>query len=278
MATLAQHLRSHRVGVVMSSSFFGFYGHTGFLRALAARGVRPVAYSGASAGSMAAAFGAADGLEQLPRLFETLRRQDFWDPTLFVGRPPGLLRGHKLRDLLARHLPVARFEDCAPRLVTVATDLSRGQRHVDDAGDIATAVWASSALPLLFRPVPRLGGLHLDGGIVDKLPIRALIERAEVDVVVAHLIPSSGLGGPPPWWPGALIERALDVARDDGWRHQVALAEARGIEVHVVESTPPRVNPFKLRQGPRAMDAAERSVLRALDAPPTRVPPRRWYG
>lgn len=262
----------------MSSSFFGFYGHTGFLRALDARGVRPVAYSGASAGSMAAAFGAADGLDRLPRLFESLRRQDFWDPTPFFGRPPGLLRGHKLRDLLAAHLPVRDFEGCRGRLVTVATDLTHGRRHVDDSGEIATAVWASSALPILFRPVPRLGALHFDGGVVDKLPIRALIERAELDVVVAHIIPSSGLTSPPPWWPGGLIERALDVARDDGWRHQVALAEARGIEVHVVESNPPRVNPFKLHEGPKAMIAAERNVLMALDAPPERVPPRRWYG
>lgn len=264
--TLGEALRGRRIGVALSSAFFGFYGHAGFLRALAARGITPVAYSGASAGAMIAAFGAADALDRLPPLFEGLRRRDFWDPTAFVGRPPGLLRGHKLRALLARHLP-DRFEGLEAPLATIATDLSRGARHVDTTGDLPTAVWASSALPILFRPVPRLGGLHADGGIVDKLPIRALMEHAALDAVVAHLIPTSGLTRPLPRTPGRLIERALDVARDDGWRHQVALAEARGITVHVIETRPPPVHPFALDRGPAAMAAAEAMTAAALDRP-----------
>lgn len=265
--TLADALRGRRVGVVLSSAFFGFYGHTGFLRALAARGIEPAAYAGTSAGAMVAAFGAADALDRLPPLFEGLRRRDFWDPTRFVGRPPGLLRGHKLRDLLARHLPINDFAALPTPLVTVATDLTRGVRHVDTSGDVAEAVWASSALPLLFRPVERFGALHSDGGIVDKLPIRALIEHVEVDVILAHLIPTSGLTAPLPRTPGRLIERALDVARDDGWRHQVALAEARGVEVQVVTTRPPPVHPFALHRGPATMAAAEQMAGAEFDRP-----------
>lgn len=268
MSTLADRLRGRRVGAVLSSAFFGFYGHTGFCRALSARGVQPVAWSGASAGAMVAAFGATRTLDRLPVLFDSLDRRAFWDPTRFVGRPPGLLRGHKLRDLLTRHLaPYTRFEQCPEQLITVATDITRGVRHVDTTGDIVPAVWASAALPIMFRPVPRHGGLHADGGIVDKMPIRALIETVDVDAVVAHLIPTRGLEAPLPGTPGRLIERFLDIARDDAWRHQVALAEARGIEVYVVTTRPGRVHPFALQRGPEVMRAAERLAGEVLDGP-----------
>lgn len=264
---LADRLRGRRVGVALSSAFFGFYGHAGFSRALAARGIQPVGWSGASAGAMVAAFGAARAIDRLPPIFETLRRQHFWDPTRFVGRPPGLLRGHKFRDLLAEHLPHRTFEECPDALVTVATDLTNGRRHLDTAGALVPAVWASCALPIMFRPVERFGALHSDGGIVDKLPVAALIDHCEVDVVLAHHIPTTGLSRPLPRTPGRYIERMLDIAREDGWRHQVALAEARGIEVVVITSADlPRVDPFKLQRGVEAMHAAEERVGARLDA------------
>lgn len=272
---LAERLRGRRVGVALSSAFFGFYGHAGFCRALAARGIEPVGWSGASAGAMVAAFAAARALERLPPVFGALRRQDFWDPTRFVGRPPGLLRGHKLRDLLAAHLPHRTFEALPDPLVTIATDLTRGRRHVDVTGALVPAVWASCALPILFRPVERGGALHADGGIVDKLPIAALVDHVEVDVVLAHHIPTTGLSRRLPSTPGRFIERMLDIAREDGWTHQAALAEARGIEVVVIRSDDlPRVDPFKLDRGLDAMRAAEARVGAALDDTAT----ERLYG
>ncbi|MCA9541010.1 MAG: patatin-like phospholipase family protein [Myxococcales bacterium] len=276
MPRLLDDLRGRRVGVALSSAFFGFYAHTGFLRALRARGVEPVAYSGSSAGALVAAFAAGGGLDRLPPLFAHLQRSDFWDPSLPFGRPPGLLRGDRFRALLATHLPVDRFEHCAHKLVTVATDLSRGARHTDFSGPLAPAVHASCALPLLFRPVRRDGALHADGGIVDKVPLTALLEHAEVDAVLVHFIPSAGLARPLPRGPWGLldrlldvarddVDRLLDVARDDGWRHQVDLARARGVEVHVITSHPPRVTPFTLRRGLLAMGATEAEAGRALD-------------
>ncbi len=263
---LAERLRGRRVGVALSSAFFGFYGHTGFCRALATRGIEPVGWSGASAGAMVAAFAAARAVDRLPPLFEWLERKHFWDPTRFVGRPPGLLRGHKFRDLLAEHLPRRTFEECEDVLVTIATDLTHGRRHVDHSGEIVPAVWASCALPIMFRPVERFGALHSDGGIVDKMPIAALMDHCEVDVIVAHHIPTTGLSRRLPRTPGRFIERMLDIAREDGWKHQAALAEARGVEMVVITSADlPRVNPFKLELGIEAMLAAEASVGARLD-------------
>ncbi len=264
---LADRLRGRRVGVALSSAFFGFYAHTGFLRALRTAGVRPAGYSGSSAGALAAAFAAADALDGLADLLPRLKRADFWDPALPTTRPMGLLRGQRFAAILDTHLPVADFESCATPLVTVATDLTRGVRHVDTTGPLVPAVLASCALPVLFRPVARHGGLHADGGIVDKIPLRALAEAVDVDVVVAHLLPSHGLSQPLPRSPMGLLDRALDVARDDGWRHQVELLRARGVEVHVVETKPTRITPFTMKRGAQAVARAEAATTAALRAP-----------
>ncbi len=253
-----------RIGVALSSAFFGFYAHTGFLKALTQRGIVPDAYSGASAGALVAAFAGAGALAELEVMLGTLRRADFWDPGLPTGRPLGLLKGRKFRKLLDDNLPAKTFADCVKPVVTVSVDLDRKQRHIDDSGSLAEAVHASCALPFLFRPVMRGGVPHVDGGLIDKVPISALIDRHDLDVVYVHQIPSSGLDSKVPRAPLAFLDQALDVSRDDGWRQQVALAEARGIEVRVITTNPTRVSPFKMRLGRVAMADAEAQTLAQL--------------
>ncbi len=264
--SLAERLRGKRVGVALSSAFFGFYGHTGFLLGLRRAGIEPTLLSGTSAGAMSAAFGAAGALDTLREVLGTLQRKHFWDPVLPFGRPPGLLRGRRFLELLEAHLPVRDFEDCLTPLLTVSTNISRRARHVDTSGPIAPAVLASCALPLLFRPVERGGELHVDGGLLDKVPVRAMIEAAELDALLIHLLPSSGLTRPVARDPWRFMDQALDWVREDAWRQQAALAEARGIEVHVVTTRPPRLNPWRLSRGREAIEVSEREAYAALSS------------
>ena len=265
--SLLERLQGKRVGVALSSAFFGFYAHAGFLRALRAAGVEPTALSGSSAGALAAAFAGAGGLDELIRLITDLKRGDFWDPGAWTGRPAGLLKGRRFEALLRAHLPVASFEACPAQVVTVSTNLTSGRRHVDHSGPLVPAVWASCALPILFRPVARDGALHADGGILDKVPLIPLLDHAEVDVVVVHFIPSHGLSQRLPRGPWGFLDRSLDLSRDDGWRLQLELARARGVQVEVVTTDPPpRITPFTLSKGPAGIDEVERRTLAALRA------------
>lgn len=228
------------------------------MRALLEAGVRPTVYSGASAGAMVAAAAGANRLDDFGDAIVGLRRSDFWDPGLPFGAPPGLLRGRRFGALLAERLP-ARFADCETPVVTVSTNLTRRERHVDVTGDLPEAVLASCTLPLLFQPVRRGGDLHVDGGLVDKVPIGALLDHHPVDTLLIYLIPSSSLSKPWGRTPWRFLDQALDLVRDDSWRHQAALAEARGTEVQVLTGPPGRLSPFKL--GPAAYVMAEAHAL-----------------
>lgn len=66
----------------------------------------------------------------------------------------------------------------------VATDLISGEKVVLDSGDLAEAINASSAFPLLFAPVEIDSMWLVDGGISDNLPVDIALQE-DADVVIA---------------------------------------------------------------------------------------------
>lgn len=268
-----ERLQGKRVAVALSSAYFGFYAHTGFMEALYDLGVTPCAVGGASSGAMVAAM-AASGMapKDWAKPLLAVRRRDFWDPTVpwpvrrGMPRPPGLLKGQKFARILADQIPVRRFEDCTIPLLTVSTDLTEKRRHLDLTGPVVPAVHASCALPLLFEPVYRDGHMHVDGGLMDKVPLRAMLDTFQPDAVVVHFIPSSTLKAPMPRAPWAMMDHALDLVRDDAWRQQCEIARARGVEVYVVETDTPASGPLKMSLGPAIMAEAARQTRAQLTA------------
>lgn len=287
MKTLRDRLAGRRVGVVLSAGYFGFYGHAGFVDGLLSSGLSPRAWAGTSAGGMIAAFAAA-GLSpsRIAELLVQQRREHFWDPD-YVGialdamrkgsRASGLLKGARFVELLRQFLPVSSFEALATPLLLVATNLSTRTPEVLRTGELATAVHATCAYPGLFQAVRRDGHLLWDGGIIDKAPALALHEAlgAQLDVLLVHFLPSRDGAQEPS---GAFayasgMAAGFAAVRKDHFRLQLALLEARGVEVHVVTSRLPPVSPSEMHKGAEAVAAGRASLLAALEQPP-----QRWTG
>jgi len=272
-ATLAGGIAAGaRVGVCLSSGFFGFFAHAGFALALEELGVRPAAASGSSAGAIVAALWASgrSAAEIRDRLF-SLRRAEFWDPAppldWFRG-PPGLLRGEAMERLLERHLACRTFAECRFPVTVNAFDVGLRRAVRLSAGPLAPAVRASASLPGLFQPARVDGRWLLDAGFVEKTPVEPLLERPDLDVVLVHHLRSASaparVGRPGP----------LDVARAafEALRGRLdeALIEAAtrgGRRLVVVEPDPPRCGPFRLDRGPAALEAARTHALRVLGGP-----------
>jgi NTE family protein len=266
------------VGVCLSAGYFGFYGHIGFLQGLKQLGIRASAASGCSSGAMTGAFFAA-GMDpdEMPPRATVLRKDEFWDPlplwrvalSLMGGGRGfmGVLRGQKLRERLARDLPVPTFERCQIPFCTVSTNITRRVRNVDRRGDLAEAVTASAAFPVFFSPVPRADGDHWDGGIVDKTPISALLGLEKLDVVIVHYVPPAALRKPDGFHLQELLsgwkalDACVDVLRHRDTLHQVALAAARGVDVLVTSPRLPRIGPGTMHRAPRAILKGARNVL-----------------
>jgi NTE family protein len=76
------------------------------------------------------------------------------------------------------------FDSLAIPFRAVATDLHSGQRVVLRSGNLAEALRASSAIPVMYSPVARDGMLLVDGGLVSNVPVDVARE-AGCDIVVA---------------------------------------------------------------------------------------------
>lgn len=275
-------LDGKRFGLVFSAGYFGFYGHSGFLRGLEDAGLTPSAYAGTSAGGLVAAFAAAGvSVEAIEDLLLKQNRQSFWDPDP-IGAVveavrgghglTGILKGERFRKMLEQNLPVRRIEDCPTPLLLGAANLSEGTCELFTNGELAPRVHATCAYPGLFRAVKLDGRLYWDGGLVNKAPVLALADSKageDLDALLVHYLPSRTRGtvnGPLAYAQG--MASASAAVRQDHFRLQLAVLRGRKLPVYVVVSTLPPVSATTLERGFDALTQARTAAKRALERPP----------
>src|SRR4029078_929070 len=104
------------------------------------------------------------------------------DPFIFPRQ--GFLRGEKIKRRLKRSIGDAHFSELVRPLRIVATNLHTLERTVFSAGEVASAVHASSAIPVACAPVKIDEELYIDGGISDPLPVDVL-EEMGIERIIA---------------------------------------------------------------------------------------------
>lgn len=173
--------------------------HIHVVQALEELGVKPVAISGTSIGSIIGA-GLASGmtsaqmrdyaLETFSDPSEVLSR--FWRmrPTSIgeVFNPSRLTLGNinpekAIKAFVPAAIP-ATFEELSIPFQAVATDFYGQKEIVLSQGNLTEALAASSALPAIFSPVVRDGATLIDGGIVNAVPYELLFDVADVVVAI----------------------------------------------------------------------------------------------
>ncbi len=217
--------------LMLSAGFFGFFSHTGLLRALEEFGLRPQRVIGCSAGSLAGGLWAS-GMDAgtLADELVSLRREDFWDPGLPLG---GLLRGKKFRDrlgLLLGRLGVERIEQTPLSFSPIVHDVLRRKPLALSEGLLGEAIVASCTVPVMFRPVVSQGRLLVDGGVSDRSGFTALDGDERV---LLHFLPSR---------------------RKVKWGAPAPVpSEIPGADLMLLVTPDlPKVTPFRLEQGPLA--------------------------
>lgn len=114
------------------------------------------------------------------------------------------------------------FDDLKIPFRAVATDLISGEKVVLRDGDLAEAINASMAFPLLFAPVEIDNRLLVDGGITDNLPVSvAILENAELVIAVDATSPLRAREGvAAPWEIADQVTSIMMSERTDQSRRQ----------------------------------------------------------
>lgn len=304
-----------RLGLVLSGGgAFGAF-EAGVVAELEQRGIRPDVVSGTSAGALnAGAVAARVPAEDLADAWASLRPWDVARPRLDLWRmlrPKGLVEGEGLLDRIlgavgwswildtrVQHRAVSsvlgaeEFRPDGIDLAVAAVDIADGSTntfvnrrppHAPGHADYHVAdpfrvehLLASSAVPLLFRPVDIAGREYWDGGVIANTPLSPAIHFGADRIIIVKAIdvarPATGRRSL-----GHAAAVLVDTLFDHVLRTDLKLAAARNrleefrnIRWMVIEPDPDVLTPhLGLDFGARArslVDAGRRTAADALDA------------
>lgn len=202
-----------KIGIALSGGAARGFAHLGVLKVLAEHGIPIDCIAGTSAGSFAGA-AYASGLS-VAEIIEVSKKISWFRMTGFSYSPKGLLSNASLGAFINQHFPVQKIEDLPIPYAAVACDLETGKEVVlRDAGDLASAVRASCAIPGVFVPVEIDGRRLIDGGIVSNVPTKA-VRKLGAEIVIAVDVLASGATywGSPSTLLGIFFQSAMMLLR-----------------------------------------------------------------
>ncbi|MFQ5794498.1 MAG: patatin-like phospholipase family protein [Candidatus Bipolaricaulia bacterium] len=196
------------IGLALGGGGARGFAHIGVLRVLLEHGIPIDCVAGTSMGAaVGGVFVCGRDIEELAEAIKgvdlketlsipegptkTLRRLLGWTVSEYLFRrdwrsPPSKAQAnaHAMCELFAQFTGDTRFEDLRTPFTAVAADIDTGEPVFIQEGLICCAIEASATVPMAYHPV-ELGGRYLvDGGVVDLVPIDAVIAMG-ADRVIA---------------------------------------------------------------------------------------------
>ncbi|MCP4381103.1 MAG: patatin-like phospholipase family protein [Hyphomicrobiales bacterium] len=207
-----------KIGLPLGGGAAQGFAHVAVLEALDELGLRPKAIA---ATSMGAVIGAAYAAGMSGSQIRTYATGLFQNRARFVGhlwqlRPRRVKEisigfgQYDLERVLDAFLPPGLpddVDDLPIAFKTVATDYYSGNEAVLDRGPLTSAIAASAAVPMLFRPIMNNGRILVDGGLCNPVPFDLL---DDVDFTIASDVVTEP-GGDALEVPGA-VESLFGVA------------------------------------------------------------------
>ncbi len=251
----------------------------GMIRALFRAHIRPDVLVATSIGAINGAMVAADPqsrvTDDLVRLWAAPEMGEVYGESIPRQLRRFATRTHlhsplPLRRLLERALP-EKFADLRVPLHLCTASIERAGEAWFDSGELVPAVMAAAAVPGLLPPVDIDGEHHVDGAIINSLPIARAVELGAAEIYVLHV---GRLDKPlsPPQRPWEVAQTAMEIGRRDRLARDLA-AVPDGVAVHVLptgEGVDRDDNPWAyrdvagLRRRVSAAYAASRDYLAAI--------------
>ncbi|PWB66605.1 MAG: patatin [Bradyrhizobiaceae bacterium] len=195
MRRLARILAGRSVGLVLSGGGARGFAHIGVMNALAEAGIAPDVIGGASIGSVMGAWRAMDLTGEALVAAGRAAFVDSGGPTSDYNFLPlvSLIKGGKTKaitEAAVREVAGADIdiEDTWITYYCVAANYSAASEAVLTRGPLAKSVLASYAIPGALPPIILGGHLHIDGGVVNNLPVDVMDRFMPRTVIAVDLM------------------------------------------------------------------------------------------
>lgn len=227
--------RAQTVGLVLSGGGAKGYAHIGVIKALEEHGI-PIDYiTGTSMGAIVGGLYASGySPDEMIKIFDSESFKNYYKgniPDRYIDffkyeKPDGSLLRVDLRknsdknkialalptniiasqpmdlglvDLFSTSSAGAKddFDNLFVPFRCIASDVYRNREKVFASGDLGTAIRASMAIPMLFKPVELDSTLFYDGGIYNNFPIETMREVFNPDIIIGVHVSAMGRSSAP---------------------------------------------------------------------------------
>ncbi len=178
--------KKYKCGLVLSGGGARGFSHLGAAKALMEAGFKFDIIAGTSMGAIIGCL-LADGYhpDELLPLLTRERLKSFVKAEITMDNVMTMKGAQQFLKTLLR---AKKIEDLKIPFVATTTNLHKGETEYFDRGDVIEAVIASASIPVIFAPVKINDCLHVDGGVLNNLPVRHIRPDCEF-IVGLHVNP-----------------------------------------------------------------------------------------
>lgn len=175
-------MKKKKIGIALGGGGSRGFAHIGVLKALEEEGIKPDLISGTSAGAIVGCL-VADGKtpEEIMAIMGEIELTD----VAKIGLPKkGFASLDNLRKKLKKNLKANKFSELEKPLYVGLSNLLSGKIDYISTGDLTKAVQGSASIPIIFSPVEINGQVYVDGGLLDNVPVKPLIDQCDIIIAV----------------------------------------------------------------------------------------------
>lgn len=193
---LAKEWAKKLVGLALGSGAAYGLAHVGVLKVLEREGISVDVVSGSSIGSLIGAIWAAGyNSSEIEKALAGIsgKRRAFFELVGFLDfllPHQGFFRGDQICRYLTKFLGNKTFQDLRIPMKVIGADLFTSEQVVFESGKVLDAVRASISIPGVFRPFKYKDTHLIDGGVLDPLPVRCLIDDGIHKIIAVNVLPS----------------------------------------------------------------------------------------
>lgn len=180
----------HKLGLALSGGGTRGVAHIGVLKAFAENGIKFDCVAGTSAGSiLGALYCAGLTFDEMLQAAKALTKKDLLNKRLVFGSDP-----RNIEQAATRVLGDVTFDSLAVPFAAVAVDIRTGDEVILDSGSVCKAIAASSAVPMLYKPLKTDDMSLVDGGLLNNMPADVCRKMGAEVVISVDLNHNRGRG------------------------------------------------------------------------------------